>query len=297
MHLQARLFPRGAASQRLIDAALPPGRRQVTSSRVAVPLQDVAALLDAGDAADGFGVNGEAVFAARDLAAVTHFELVCRKVLAEARRDSDANLALTRATPLVDAGGHAPIRLVAGLTLSRAALAPNAVGAIGDWTNEYAVGSAVAAALAAAGVTGYALVPLSKGASGSSHDDIRQIVSDQILPPAILDVSVERISSPHPEEDGHRRHLGCLAYDEASLHDRADINRTAEPWAGWHGWPAWVVSRRAVEVLRTSQVRGWHYRPVLIRERPLYGRYLADWHTLAAAVAATTRSRFEGGRW
>ena len=297
MHLQARLFPRGAASQRLIEAVLPPERRQVTSSRVAVPLQDVAALLAAGDAADGFGVNGEAVFAAADLAAVTHFELVCRKVLAESRRDSDANLARTQATPLVDAGGHAPIRLVTGFTLSRAALAPNAVGAIGDWTNEYAVGSAVASALADASLTGYALVPVSTGASGSGHDDLRQIVSDQILPPALLDVSVERISSPHPEEDGHRRHLGCLAYDEVSLHDRADINRTAEPWGGWHGWPAWVVSRRTVEVLRTSQVRGWHYRPVLIRDHALYGQYLAGWHALAAAVAATARSRFEGGRW
>ena len=75
------------------------------------------------------------------------------------------------------------------------------------------------------------------------------------------------------------------------------MNRTAEPWAGWHGWPAWVVSRRVVEVLRQSQVRGWHYRPVLIQERPLYARYLADWQTLAAAVAVTTRSSFEGGRW
>ena len=37
MHLQARLFPRAAASQRLIEAALPPERRQMTSSRVAVP--------------------------------------------------------------------------------------------------------------------------------------------------------------------------------------------------------------------------------------------------------------------
>jgi hypothetical protein len=297
MHLQARLFPRGAGSQQLIEAAVPPERRHTTSSRVAVPLADLAALLHAGDDVEGFGVNGEAVFTAADLAAVSHFELVCRKVLPESPRDSDANLARTRATPLRDAGGRAPIRLVTGLTLSRASLAPNGVGSIGGWTNEYAVGSAVAAALAAAGVTGYSLVPLRKGSSGPFHDHVWQIVGDQILPPAIIDVSVERISSRFAEEDGDQRHLGCLTYDADSLRHRPDVTRTAEPWAGSHGWPAWVVSRRVVELCRRSQVRGWHYRPVLVGGSPLYERYLADWRALAAAVAASARSQFEGGRW
>jgi hypothetical protein len=297
MHLQARLFPRGAGSQRLIEAVVPPERRQLTSSRVAVPLADIAAVLHAGDGVEGFGVNGEAVFTAADLATVSHFELVCRKVLAESPRDTDANLARTRATPLREAGGQAPIRLVTGLTLSRVSLAPNGVGGIGDWTNEFAVGSAVAAALAAAGVTGYTFVPLLKGTSGLFHDHLWQIVSDQILPPAIIDVSVERISSRFAEEDGDQRHLGCLAYDGDSLSDRPDVTRTAEPWAGSHGWPAWVVSRRVVELLRRSQVRGWHYRPVLVVGGPLYERYLADWQALAVAVAASSRSQFEGGRW
>lgn len=227
---------------------------------------------------------------------MTHFELVCRRVLAESRRDSDANLARTRSTPVVHAGGLSPIRLVTGLTLSRAALAPNAVGAIGDWTSEYAVGSAVAAALAEASATGYALVPLPKGAPGSTP---RPRLADRQRPdPAAGDHRRVGRADLQPATRGGRTpaapRMPGLRRGVAQRSRRREPHRRA---VGWHGWPAWVVSRRVVEVLRRSQVRGWHYRPVLIRERPLYGQYLADWQLLAVAVAGTTRSQFEGGRW
>ena len=75
------------------------------------------------------------------------------------------------------------------------------------------------------------------------------------------------------------------------------FNRTAEPWAGWHGWPSWVVTARVEQVFRAGKLRGWHFRPVLATESDLYADYAASWRTLRDIVRGTAKSRFEGGRW
>ena len=93
---------------------------------------------------------------------------------------------MTAATPLVDAGGAAPIRLVSGFTLSRVVLPSNGVGEIGHWTGEYAVGAAVAAALDAAACTGHTFRPI-LAKDGAPHAAVRQLFSAGILPPAAVD--------------------------------------------------------------------------------------------------------------
>jgi hypothetical protein len=129
-----------------------------------------------------------------------------------------------------------------------------------------------------------------------ARTDFVQLFSDAILRPAIVDTSVERITSRRPEEDGHLRHLGCLTYEHSALEDRPDFNRTAEPWGGWHGWPSWVVSARVRDTFMASKLRGWDFRPVLVAKTELYAEYVNKWSALRAAVAAS-RSKIDGGRW
>lgn len=296
MRLTARLFPLGRSGDALATA-LDVAALDVTSARIAVPLDDLGRALEAGDAADGFWVAGEASFAPAELASISHFELVCRGVVAETARDSEANLALCKATPPFDAGGWAPIRRVRGLTLTRIPLAPNRVGAVGQWTAEYVAGAAVLQSLSAAAVTGLELVPVTSTKSGAPHPAHRQLFSAAILAPAVVDGSVERISSRFAEEDGALRHLGCLAYEPEALAATADFNRTAEPWAGWNGWPSWVVSRRVVDVFRRAKLRGWHFRPVLVTGTPLYAESVERWRELRNLVARSRRSQLDGGRW
>jgi hypothetical protein len=242
-------------------------------------------------------VAGEAIFSARELRDISHFALVCRYVVQETEHDYKANAAVCERAALIDAGGHAPIRLVTGFRLSRIRLKPNGVGSIGDWTGEFVVALGVAKVFEEAGLSGFSLEPVAHPKTSSAHECYFQIYSKHVMAPAIIDCSVERIESRFAEENGRLRHLGCLAYPSAALAHHLDFNRTAEPWSGWHGWPSWVVSARVVSAFKGSKCRGWHFRPVLMTDTELYSRYIAQWQQLCDVVARTRKSQFDGGRW
>jgi hypothetical protein len=299
MRLQARLFPLGDDSKRVLSSLLRPEALVFTSARCPVEVDDpvLARILRDGDSADGFWVGGEAVFSVSEARAFTHFELACRSIIKESKADFAANDAVRASTPLIDAGGHAPIRLLPAVTLTRIPLKPNMVGAVGDWTAEYVLGPVVANAFADAALAGASFRPVTNPRSGGTHDGFVHLFSDAILPPSAIDDSVERIRSRYAEEDGTLRHGGCLAYPVEALRHRPDFNRTAEPWAGGHGWPSWVVSARVSEVFHAAKLRGWHFRPVLTIESDSYAEYAAKWRRLKAAVTSTTRSTLDGGRW
>ena len=300
MKLIARLCAPDDQRRQLLAAWLP-ADAVPTSARFPVDTDDpvFARILAAGDDETlAFGVSGEAVFTPAELAGIGHFELVCRAIARESPADFAANDAVRERTPLIDAGGVAPIRLVSGLSLTRITLKPNMVASIGDWTQEYVLAAGVVKTFADAHLSGASFLPLMKmhAKTRVARTDFVQLFSDAILRPAIVDTSVERITSRLPEEDGHLRHLGCLAYGPSALEDRPDFNRTAEPWGGWHGWPSWVVSARVRRAFIASKLRGWHFRPVLVAETTLYAEYVEKWSALRAAVAAS-RSTMDGGRW
>lgn len=299
MKLNARLFPLAEAATELLRQRLPPAALVAESARYPVDVEDpvLEQILAEGDRAGGFWVAGETVFSPTERATSTHFELVCRSIARESAADFTANDAVRARTPKVDAGGSARIRLMSGLFLSRIALQPHMVGAIGDWTGEFVLGSGVVKAFADAGLTGYSLVPIAHPKSGTAHEGCAQLFSDAVLGPATIDHSVERVRSAAASEHGQLRHLGCLSYPPDALASRPDFNRTAEPWAGWHGWPSWVVSRRVEETFRQSKLRGWHFRPVIETGTDLYERYDELWRRLRELVASTTRSAMDGGRW
>jgi hypothetical protein len=299
MRLQARLFPLGDDSNRVLTSLISPEALVFTSARCPVDVDDplLERIFRDGDRADGFRVGGESVFSAAETRGFTHFELACRSIIKETKADFAANDAMRASTPLVDAGGFAPIRLLPSVSLTRIALKPNMVGAVGDWTAEYVLGAGVQKTFADAALSGASFRPVANPRTGGTHDGFVHLFSDAILPPAVIDDSVERIQSRFAEEDGSLRHCGCLAYPRDALHHRPDFNRTAEPWAGWHGWPSWVVSARVRAVFGASKLRGWHFRPVLTIESDCYAEYAAKWRRLKAAVDATAKSKFDGGQW
>ena len=299
MELRAHLYGWSEASDRLVASHLPPERLVFKGGRHQVSADDCAfsRILKAGDAAAGFSVTVEQVFSPAELRGVTHFELVNRSVAGETEKDYAANVAVRERTPMLDAGAEGgPIRLVTGLSMSKIRLKPNMVGSVGEHTPEYVIGPAVALAFRKAGFTGFSLKPITNPKTGLAYEDYFQIFSEAVLPPANIDSSVQRISSSMPEEDGQLRHLGCLSYNSSALLDRPDFNRTAEPWCGWDGWPAWVVTARVMQTFKDSKLRGWIFRPVLTTESDLYSDYLAHWRKLREAVEATAKSSMSGGR-
>lgn len=299
MKLYARLFPLDDRGADILANLAPQAALRIVSARYPVALDDPAlpVILDEGESAKGFWVSGEAVFSPSELRTFTHFELVCRKFITENKIDFEWNNAEKDRASLFKAGGEFPIRLPSNLALTHIRMKPNMVGAIGDWTQEYVIGSGVATAFKKAKLSGLSLLPVRHPKTGTPHEGFYQIFSDSILKPATIDCSVERIKSSYPSEHGHLRHLGCLSYSSADLESTPDFSRTAEPWGGWHGWPLWVVRARVKEIFAMNKLRGWAFGPVLIRDTDLYDDYLRQWERLCRLVGQCHRSTFDGGRW
>jgi hypothetical protein len=50
-------------------------------------------------------------------------------------------------------------------------------------------------------------------------------------------------------------------------------------------------------LFKTSRLRGWAFRPVLVEGTDLHGEYLVQWERLCAIVGNAGKSSFDGGRW
>lgn len=299
MKLYVRLYPLDERSATIVTHRASMAEAGMVSGRYPIALDDPAlpVVLNEGESSRGFWVSGEAVFSPAELRTLTHFEVVCRKLVTETRKDFEWNDAAKDKAPLLDAGGESPIRLLGDLALTHVRLKPNMVGGIGDWTQEYVIGAGVAGAFQKAKLSGLSLLSVRNPKTGATHEGFSQIFSDSILKPAVIDCSVERIQSSFPSEDGQQRHLGCLSYTAANLEDTMDFSRTAEPWGGWHGWPLWVVRAKVKELFTKEKLRGWAFRPVLLTNTDLYADYVRQWERLCRLVGQCTKSKFDGGRW
>lgn len=299
MELKIHLFPSGEDSLELIASLIPGSKREIISARWSVTLDDpiLGEILHAGEATDGFWISAETRLSVSELQELSHFEIVCRKIIPASDKDHEANEAACDQAPLLDKSGFSPVRLPSGFTLTRIQLKPNMVSAIGDQAGEYLIGSAAADVFTSHKFSGFSLYPINNPRSDTPHEGYFQIFSDSVLKPAETDCSIEYIHSEHPAEDGKLRHLGCLSYREINLAGATDFSRTAEPWESWMGSPSWVVSSRVVNTFRGNKLRGWAFRPVFVKESELYTSYLSHWTQLNQLITQFSRSMFDGGRW
>ncbi len=186
MKLTVYLHPLGDDSLELLDTLIPETARKIVSARWPVDSDDPALpkILRSGDSTSGFWVSAESVFTAAELREFSHFEVICRKLNRETDEDYDWNMAACLRAPLTDRGGDSPIRLATGFSLSRIAMKPNMIGAIGDWTGEYVVGSAVADAFKSNDFSGVAFLPVRNPKTDAPHAGFFQIYSESVLEPA-----------------------------------------------------------------------------------------------------------------
>ena len=298
MQVTAWLFPSSDKSRDELLRAIDPVEFQFISARYGVRVGSPALerIFEATDAADGLKVSAGAVLSKLELRSLPFRELMCRSTARESDRDYELNNAACTATPLQDFGAEEPIRLFQGISLSRVKIKPNYVAGVGEWTDEYVLGTGVQQVFAAAGLSGYSLVPVMNPKTGSPWPEIAQIYSSSVLPRSMRDASVDRIESRFEDENGKLRQLGCLAYEPSDLEGRPDFNRTGEPWRWW-GLPSWVVSSRVEHLFQQFRLRGWAFRPVFLAGSDLHAEYLGAWDELRRLVARTRNCSFEGGRW
>ena len=138
-------------------------------------------ILLAGESTDGFWISAETRLSVTELRELSHFEVICRKIIPESNKDYVANLAACERAPLMNKGGDSPIRLTSGFSLTRINLKSNMVGAIGDRAGEYVIGSAVADVLTSNAFSGFSLHPINNPRTNAPHEEYFQIYSGSVL--------------------------------------------------------------------------------------------------------------------
>ncbi|TFH47615.1 MAG: hypothetical protein E4H01_07965 [Lysobacterales bacterium] len=165
------------------------------------------------------------------------------------------------------------------------ALKPNMVGGVGQSLQEFVIHHDVAAAFSEAGFSGFSLRPVFNSKTETAYTEIHQLYSDVIMPAAELGRKTP------PADGGGVRQLGCLVYENLEQHDVADFNRTAEDWAAGN-MPLWVVSDRVRELFLRNKLKGWAFRPVLVKASEMHIEYERLWNGLFEQVAANSQNFF-----
>ena len=235
--------------------------------------------LEATKRLSGTWFNPWMVFTRKELDQVDYFQLECRKTVGESPPDMEWNERHIESLQPIPAPAGADICLPERIAVSKArALKPNMVGCVGQVMPEFVVHDEVGAAFAAAGFSGFSLLPVYNSKSQSPHTGVCQLYSKSIMPPAVLDRTTP------PGDCGTLRQLGCLVYERLDAGVLHDFNRTAEGWAAGY-LPLWVVSARVRTLFLCNNFKGWAFRPVLVKGSEMHAEYQRLWDELFAKVA------------
>lgn len=242
--------------------------------------------LDATRNTSGSWFNPIMKFTKGELDGASHFQLECRKTLAESMNDMEWNerhiASLKRRTTSTGAEIYLPERIAVSKVT---ALKSNMVAGVGQSLQEFVVHADVGRAFSEEGFSGFSLRPVFNGKTEIEHADVRQLYSDVIMPPAVLDRTTP------PADGGGVRQLGCLVYENPDLQSLADFSRTAEDWAAGN-MPIWVVSARVREFFMRRKLKGWVFRPVLEKDSEMHQKYERLWDSLFEQVSVNPHNFF-----
>jgi hypothetical protein len=238
----------------------------------------------------GFWLTPEMQFDAGELSDVGYYQPVSRKTVKQSHLDFSLTIAHLRETDFLVTGAGTRIKLLKKIALSKINLKPNMVGHLDEWAEEYIITDVVASMFRKYGLSGFDTLPVFNPKTRENHRGYFQLYAENILPPAVRDLSVIEVESKF---SGGRllRHLGCLTYKLEGGETINDFNRTAEAW-GSNDLPFWVVTARVVECFRQNQFRGWAFRPVLDEGSHLYAEYIKKWLILRQKISTNPRNRF-----
>jgi len=226
------------------------------------------------DTVTGTWFNPWMIFTRKELDSAAYFQLDCRKTLEENNGDYAWNDSHVESLEPIKTRAGMEILLPDRIAVSRVTpLKPHMVAGVGQFLQEYVVPDPVAAAFSSDALSGFSLRPVYIARTKTAHDDVHQLYSTAIMPPAELDRTVR------PADGGGVRQLGCLTYQNLEQQHPADFNRTAEDWA-MGNMPLWVVSAAVRDCFMRNKFKGWAFRPVLSKGSDMHRQYEVLWDDL-----------------
>lgn len=225
---------------------------------------------------------------AAELAGCSHFEALCRSSVAQTRADSKATMAAYHQDTLHPSASRWAVRLPQRIYLSKP-VADGAISHVDEWTGEYVLGTQLAQALGASGLTGFELRPVLHHKTGEAQEGAHHLVARQLLPAALEDGTTFETFDDGPRQPSTPRRYGLLAYPEGALEDSPDLARTAEPWGAWRT-PVWIARQKARAWFEEKAVRGWKFQPVLAAGSKLHAEHTQRWQDVLGRLRAAGAS-------
>jgi len=242
-------------------------------------------LLDLAQGNDGEKLDflSDLQFSAREVAAASHLEVVCRKTVAQSDAETRATLADYEADALQASAGGWCVRLPKRVYLGRS-VPPEAIAHVDQYTGEYVLGRDAAQALRASALRGWTLQPVLHWKSREPLPGVGlHLQTDGLLPLALKSATTFCRFEDGPRRPPTPRRYGALAYAADALASSCDFARTAEPWCDW-STPQWVVRQSVRAWYGQAGLRGWAFRPVLVEGSALHAGHETRWEAVLARL-------------
>lgn len=224
-------------------------------------------------------------FSAREIAAASHLEVVCRKTIGQSDAESRTTLDDYQSDPLHATASRWQVRLPRRTFLGKP-VPPDTIAHMDQYTGEYVLGAAAAEALRTSGLSGWELQPVLHWKTLQPQPQVgMHLTTRELLPPALPCASTFETFDDGPKAPSTPRRHGALSYARAALDASADFARTAEPWCEW-STPQWVVRQRVRTWYEGAGLRGWAFWPVLEEGTALQREHEERWATLLAQLRA-----------
>ncbi len=236
---------------------------------------------------DGLGFNPIMDFTRSELSQVEYFQLECRgTIVKENDKDYALNSSRLQEVEFIKKSDWAKIKIIDRIAFHKISLKPNTIGCASDWMPEFVIPKTIGKIFKKAGLKGFSLHPILNTKNGTNYEDCFQLYTENIMPPAELN-----LTTPKSSGDGEPRQIGCITYNQLNEDKISDFNRTAEDWSG-NSMPIWIVKRAVLECFKENKLRGWAFRPVLIKDTDLYNAYIIKWKSLFERISVNPNNTF-----
>ncbi len=236
----------------------------------------------------GLWLNSIMNFTRSELSQVEYFQLECRgSIVNENDKDYALNSSRLKEVEFIKKSDWAKIKIIDRIAFHKISLKPNKIGCASEWMAEFVIPKTIGEIFKKAGLKGFSLQPILNTKNGTNYEDYFQLYTENIMPPAELNLTTPKLS----DYDDDLRQIGCLTYNQLNDEKISDFNRTAENWSS-NSIPVWIVKRAVLECFKHNKLRGWAFRPVLIKDTGLYNAYIIKWKSLFERISVNPNNSF-----
>jgi hypothetical protein len=235
-------------------------------------------------------VSPNVTFSKAEIASSRWLQPMCRSILRLTEKDQERILDMVSGCQARSLGpGLLPVRLLDRLSLGSVKIDPQNISAVDDALLDYVAGSVVVSVFSKQCLTGSEFGPVISTKTGLPFPDVKRLMPPPICGPAVIDETMWFGKLDNGAD--YMQPIGPLCFEGDVLETLPDLSRTIEPLEA-NDFPSWIVSSRTREVVETHGIKGWKWRPVLVRDSELHRTHVEMWKPVLDALLRNPKNQF-----